>query len=295
MKNPNRKIYLFLFLTVSLTSLYTFLFSFFPFKYFYGISISLMILLTGIVLWKLLEQHIYCFIYFMFNTKYKGYNKLIEKPRLAFHIFILPIMLFTFIQFLNFSNYGSHFFNIEYLIKVLGNEINIAMVELALYLSFFNIGVLLSFLTRTKNFEENFIIKIEEKLNACNEYDFDNKYTETELKNIFRKLIENDFIEIINEDEDILDETLFVKTIKEKKLPENPLFKLKMNNNQYGYFCDLFQENNKTSFSLNQFLKIFLPKSGKTNPEAIRSSKCTNKKNTPGPKKKEIIESLFKS
>lgn len=164
MKNPNRKIYLFLFLTISLTSFYTFLFSFFPFKYFYGISISLMVFITGIVLWKLLEQHIYCFIYFMFNTKYNGYNKLIEKPRLAFHIIIVPIMFFTFIQFLNFRNYGFHFFNSEYLIKVLGNEINVAMVESALYLSFFNVGVILSFLTRTKDFEENFISKVKEKL-----------------------------------------------------------------------------------------------------------------------------------
>jgi hypothetical protein len=123
-----------------------------------------MILITGIVLWKLLEQHIYCFIYFMFNTKYNRYNKLIEKPRLAFHIIIIPIMLFAFIHFLNFSNYGYHFLNTEYLIKILGNEINVAMVESALYLSLFNVGVLLSFLTRTKKFEENFISKIKENL-----------------------------------------------------------------------------------------------------------------------------------
>jgi hypothetical protein len=253
-----------------------------------------MILLTGIVLWKLLEQHIYCFIYFMFNTKYKGYNKLIEKPRLAFHIIIIPIMLFTFIQFLNFSNYGSHFFNSEYLIKVLGNKINIAMVESALYLSFFNIGVLLSFLTRTKNFEEKFILKIEEKLNASNKYDFDNKYTEMELKNIFRKLIENDFIEMINEEVDILDETLFVKTITGQIFPEFPLFKLKMNYSQYAHFCDLFQENKKISIKDHQFLNIFLPKNGKRDPGAIRTSKCNNKKNA-GPKNIELIESLFKS
>ncbi|MEY4964345.1 MAG: hypothetical protein RLZZ323_1664 [Bacteroidota bacterium] len=164
MKNPNLKFYLFLFLTISLTSTYTYLFSFFPFKYYYGISISFMIFLTGIVIWKLLEQHIYCFIYFMFNTKYIGYNKLIEKPRLAFHIIIIPLMLFTFIQFLNFINNGYHLLNIEYLIKVLGIKINLAMIESALYLSFFNVGVLLSFLTRTKNFEEKFVPKIKEKL-----------------------------------------------------------------------------------------------------------------------------------
>lgn len=230
----------------------------------------------------------------MFNTKYKEYNKLIEKPRLAFHIIIIPIMLFTFIQFLNFSNYGSHFLNTEYLIKILGNEINVAMVESALYLSFFNIGVLLSFLTRTKNFEEKFILKIEEKLNASNKYDFDNKYTEMELKNIFRKLIENDFIEMINEEVDILDETLFVKTITGQIFPEFPLFKLKMNYSQYAHFCDLFQENKKISIKDHQFLNIFLPKNGKRDPGAIRTSKCNNKKNA-GPKNIELIESLFKS
>jgi len=254
-----------------------------------------MMLLTGIVLWKLLEHHIYCFVYYMFNKKYKGYNKLIEKPRLAFHIIFIPLMFFSFNQFLNFGNNGYLFLDIDYLIKVFGNEINVAMIEETFYLSFFNVGVLLSFLTRTKNFEENFILKIEEKLNTFNKYDFDNKYTETELKNIFRKLIENDFIEIINEEVDILDETLFIKTITGQIFPECPLFKLNMNYSQYAYFCDLFQENEKNSIKDHQFLKIFLPKSGKTNPEAIRSSKCTNKKNTPGPKKKEIIESLFKS
>ncbi|OCB78840.1 hypothetical protein [Flavobacterium crassostreae] len=101
--------------------------------------------------------------------------------------------------------------------------------------------------------------------------------------------MENDFIEVIKNNEDILDKNLFIKTLSEGILPNEPIFKLNMDNIQTKEFHKLFKRKCKR-LSIPMFLKIFNIKNETATPASISSS---NSKNLNGAKKKDIIESIF--
>ncbi len=119
--------------------------------------------------------------------------------------------------------------------------------------------------------------------------DFENKYSRTELEKIFDNLFEYDFIEVLKDNESIMDKNLFVKTLSGGILPKEPIFKLHMDNIQTKHFHRLFK-NKCSKLTMSKFLKIFIIKSETATPASISSSKS---KNLNGPKKKELIESIF--
>lgn len=119
--------------------------------------------------------------------------------------------------------------------------------------------------------------------------DFENKYTILELEKIFDKLVEYDFIEVINDNESIIDKNLFVKTLSEGILPKEPIFKLHMDNIQTKDFQKLLKSK-LLKLTMPKFLQIFTIKNVTATPASISSSKS---KNLNGAKKKELIESIF--
>lgn len=122
--------------------------------------------------------------------------------------------------------------------------------------------------------------------------DFESSYSKIELENIFARLINNEYIDIINKDGDVLDKDLFVITLSEGTLPKVPIFKLNMNNIQYNNFHSLFTEKTN-NLSVDKFLKIFINKNRKTSAGSISASVSkANKKNTEK-KLKEMKQKIF--
>ena len=123
--------------------------------------------------------------------------------------------------------------------------------------------------------------------------DFENKYSKIEIENIFSRLIDNDYINIINEDVNILDKNLFVKTLSEGILPDIPLFKLNMNNIQTQVFFSLFTEKNN-NLTLEKFLKIFKNNNEKASAESINVSICKTTKKNKEKLFKDMEQKIFK-
>lgn len=289
-------IYLKLLLIIIAVFIYTYLFSFLPLNIFYIVTIVIMTVFLAIVLWKLMIPYVYSFVYYMFNSVYREYNKTIEKPRLLFHLIVMPFMLYSFVlfaqEFLIYNSINKHnYFYGDYLSKIVELRIVEAkIIESSIYLTGFTLSLLVLFFTRTKSFENYVIPKIEKKLNDYNCIDFVNNYKKSELEKIFENLIDENFISIIIEDENILDKDLFVEIISNEKLPESPIFRINMDNIQTQLFYSLFSEKIE-KITLEKFLKIFENKNKNTNAQSIRAS-ASNAKNSP--KESDVIKSLFK-
>jgi hypothetical protein len=124
-------------------------------------------------------------------------------------------------------------------------------------------------------------------------YDFKITHSKTELEKIFDKLSDNNFIELVDCSENLLDKELFIETLNKGKLPDKVLFKLNMNNIQTGYFFKQLK-NNSNELTLEKFMKIFKNKNPNATPSSITSSKSKSK-TVNIDKQTEILESIFKS
>ena len=258
-----------------ITFLYIKLISTYLTDYFYQITITIQLLLLSVLIIRILILYSNCYIYYMLNDTYRGYSKNSEKPRLLFYSLFFPISIIFFILIKNFGESNQ---SLTGNTNVFNTITFPNSIPLTILLFSFIISVLAMFTTWTKKFENSLIPAIKSHLKNNNPQDFENRYTEIELENIFDKLIENDYINIINEDENILDKDLFVKILSEGILPETPLFKLNMNNIVTHVFFTLFIE--KTNkMSLEKFLKIFINTNKKHSAGSISASVSTANKN----------------
>lgn len=187
-----KNVHLYIILIIASIFLYTYLFSFLPLNYFYIITATIETALLIVVFYKLISFYFVLFVYYMFNSQYKEYNKTIEKPRLFFHLIFIPIALIFYVNLIEkiliYNN-----------LKEKSNNWHINSIfqnaELSIYLSCFTISILFVFFTRTKQFENHLIPIIEKKLNLDKTIIEFNP--EANLKDLFEKeLIGNNRCEI---------------------------------------------------------------------------------------------------
>lgn len=271
---------------MALAYFYVKLFSIFPDEYFYLFTYLIQFLILGAIIFKILAVYWKCFIYYMLNDTYRGYNKNIEKPRLLFHLIFFPISIFFLLLIKNFTDSNGNLKGSTNIFNIIDFP-NIMIITILLFGFIFS--VLVMFTTWTKKFENSLIPSIKSHLKKNNPQDFENNYTNTQLEKIFEKLVEHDFIEVIKGNDNIIDKNLFVEILREGILPAEPIFKLHMDNIQTKDFHKLFKSKCK-KLTMPKFLKIFIIKSETATPASISSSKS---KSLNGAKKKELIESIF--
>ncbi|WP_415583372.1 hypothetical protein, partial [Flavobacterium frigoris] len=146
---------------MGLAFLYVQLFLIFQDDYFYLLTILIEMLVLGVIAFKLLSIYWQCFIFFMLNETYKGYNKNIEKPRLLLHLLFFPISIFFLSMIKNFSDFNRN-------IKSTTSFLNMIEVPnyiiLTMFIFGFIISVLVMFTTWTKKFEKSYIPMMKEQL-----------------------------------------------------------------------------------------------------------------------------------
>ncbi|WP_454059247.1 hypothetical protein [Elizabethkingia ursingii] len=123
--------------------------------------------------------------------------------------------------------------------------------------------------------------------------DFKLNFTKNELKQIYQRLIDNSFIEILVENKEMTDDDYFVHILFSGVLPPKPIFKLDFDHVQTKPFLIYLNsglgKRDKFRLTIEKFAKIFENKNGKILVGSYNTS--TSKSNEP--KKIELINSLF--
>lgn len=179
---------------VSFIILYTYLFSKFSFTYFYTTTLLLQIFILGIIFFKILKVYFLYFINYMFTVPNNNFDKIVEKPRLVFHIVFIPMSIFFTSGFKNIQilyikeQESLNYFNINDFDLLLLITINVLLIG-------FIFSVSIIYYSWTKKFENQFIPMIEKKLQSYNvviEYNHENN-----LKELYdNELIENNRCEV---------------------------------------------------------------------------------------------------
>lgn len=216
------------------------------------------------------------FIYFMFNSRNKSYDKMVERPRLAVHITLLPIILSSILFFADSYSKINKSYNAEFFKQVI-----------LLFLFLISLRVLI--LSWSENFKSKIIPDIENKLDALN-YDFKINLSKVVLEKTFDILKENNLIKNINDLDAIPNKEKFIDILVSGKLPEKRMFKLELDNIQTKYLYEKIKVNSK-SLTLGKFLMIFGNKNENAKSRTISSSKSNSKIETP--KNIEILNQLF--
>lgn len=227
-------------------------------------------------IYRIVRLYIKNFIYFMFNSRNKSYDKMVERPRLSVHITLLPIILSSILLFADSYSKINESYNTEFFKQVL-------------LLFLFLISSRILILSWSESFKTKIIPEIETKLDVIN-YDFKINLSKVVLEKTFDILKENDLIKDINDFDAIPDKEKFIDILISGKLPKERIFKLELDNIQTKYLYEKIQVNSK-SLALEKFLMIF----GNKNPKAtsrsitVSSSKTANET----PKNIEILSQLF--
>ncbi|WP_322548980.1 hypothetical protein [Flavobacterium psychraquaticum] len=216
------------------------------------------------------------FIYFMFNSRNKSYDKMVERPRLAVHITLLPIILSSILFFTDSYSKLNENYNTEFFKQVI-------------LIFLFLISSRILILSWSESFKSKIIPKIENKLDEIN-YDFKIDLEKVVLEKTFDILKENNLIKNINDLDAIPNKEKFVDILISGKLPEEKVFKLELDNIQTKYLYEKIKINSK-SLTLGKFLKIFGNKNENAKSKTISSSKSNSKIETP--KNIEILNQLF--
>ena len=216
------------------------------------------------------------FIYFMFNSRNKSYDKMVERPRLVVHITLLPIILSSILFFADSYSKINESYNAQFFKQVI-------------LLLLFLISLRVLILSWSENFKTKIIPEIETKLDEIN-YDFKIDLSKVVLEKTFDILKENNLIKNINDLEAIPDKEKFIDILVSGKLPKERLFKLELDNIQTKYIHEKIQMNSK-SFTLNKFLGIFGNKNISVTAKSISSS--SSKSESTSPKNIEILNQLF--
>lgn len=222
-------------------------------------------------IWKFLRFYLNYLLEWHLNDNKINLDKRIQKPRIIYYVIFSLLSIILFLCF--------YFFRYEY------SELNFSSIFIA-----FSLCMYFLYFTWSNDFEQKYtssfkevILKEENRVYKLTNYNKD------QLKVLYINLIENNFIELIDDSLDFRAEDLFAEILFEKKAPENPVFKLNFDNVQTKYFWDLLKKNNM-SFTLDEFLKIFCNKNKNATRKTIEPSfsKSTNE-----PKKKQDIDNCF--
>lgn len=173
---------------------------------------------------------------------------------------------------------------------LLGTPQNIYIIFFIILIQILITGMMFLFYKKMdviKKSAENKIISSEK---SDTNYDFKIAQSKIELEKIFDKLSDNNFIEMLNSSNELLDKDLFVQTLNNGIVPDKILFKLNMDNIQTKYFYDQLTGNSH-KLTRVKFMKIFKNNNPKATPSSLSSSKSKSK-NTP--KQIELLETIFK-
>lgn len=217
------------------------------------------------------------FNHYMFNLeKSIQFDKHIERPRLFFYLTFGVLNIFSFYQLLNFgdNNFtesGRVFF-------------------LHLFFVVFWLSASLLILTWTKTFTQKFIPEIQEKMLAKEKKRFQPKWNNKEnYRKLYDNLIDANLITALKSDPAIQDYEFFVNTFFKYKIPEEPLFKINMDNIQSRLFFDLLIKGSN-GFNLKIMTGIFKNKNGDIK---YGSMKAAVSNNNSGAKGRAKIENCF--
>lgn len=213
-------------------------------------------------LWKEIKVLWRFFTAYMFNIKTDFFDKKIEKPRLFIYLTFGTITLFSFYQYLHIDT--STFFQ-QYFVTTALLLLN-------------TIGNTFLWLTWQKNFEQRFIIRIQKQILKRGNSSFQFKDKEIEyFKQLFNKLSEYNFIEVIDTRSNVTDIDCFSNTLYHGIVPEEQIFKLNMDNIQTKYLWDNLSSKSD-GFTLDKFLSIFKNNNKGATRKSIETSasKATN-------------------
>ena len=217
------------------------------------ILIVTMLFTSGFLMYKQLKVLWKYFTYYMFNIKINFFDKRIERPRLFVY---LTIGIASLIMFRLFIKLESD----QFLNKALFGSLLLTIYWCFSYMLYFTWGA---------KFQEKFIVKVEKQLLKTNDKSYQLEWTKEEFTQLYYNLVDFDFIEC--PDGNTTDRLQFVEILTEGKIPNDPIFKLKMSNVQTKYFWDLLSANSK-GFTLDIFLKIFKNKNAKASRSSIEVS-----------------------
>lgn len=229
-----------LILLIIITIMYFFLHLFINEVLFLNISLVLMVFILLYLIFIEIKQIWPVIISYFFNIKNYSFDKQIERPRLFFYINFVFISCFMIVLFKNYF---------------LQNKI--VNIHSLIFLICFVVSIYMLFFTWTSRFKDQFIIKVQKKLNSKIKYDFKNEMTDDEIKKLFenldsKNLINNKFFD----DNDINNYKSFLEIIKSNKLPEEPQFILNMNCIKMKMFWKVLNKS-VNGLTLNDFLIIF--------------------------------------
>lgn len=240
----------------------------------YMAVIFIMLCISIGFLWKEIRVLWRFFTAYMFNLKTDFFDKKIERPRLFIYIIFGTVTCFSLYQYLHIDT--STFFQ-QYFTSTALLLLN-------------TIGNAFLWLTWQKDFEQRFVIKIQNQIlkRECKAYQLE-AFSFDDLKTLYNNLIENDFIELIEPVTHVNDTDKFADILFNGKVPETPVFVLNMDNIQTKYFWDKL-ETQSTGFTLDKFMLIFKNKNLHATRKSIETSasKATNL-----PKRKEDIDNCF--
>lgn len=225
---------------------------------------------------RIFRLYVKNFIFYMFNSRNKSYDKMVEKPRLAVHITFLPLILLSILLFTDSYSKINESYNTEFFKQVL-------------LLFLFLISSRILILSWSESFKTKIIPEIENKLDEIN-YDFKIDLSKVVLEKTFDILKENNLIKNINDLDAIPNKEKFIDILISGKLPEEKVFKLELDNIQTKYIHEKIQKKSK-SFTLNKFLAIFGNKNINVTAKSISSS--ASKSESTSPKNIEILKQLF--
>ena len=241
MKKNTKNIKLTVILISTLIFLYTYSFSYLSVKYFYIITILIETLILGYLLFRLILTYSIYFVYFMFNSSYKEHNKIIEKPRLLFHLVFMPVALIFYNSFI--EKILIHF-NLKKVPDYWYTNYISQNIELSIYLSCFAIAVSFVFFTRTKQFENYFVPSIQEKLNTDEiSLEFNE---ENNLKNLFdnelignnRCIITFENLKLFSEGQKMTEKAKWIDLKGQKSTRDATSKEI-----SYGFIFDMLHEN----------------------------------------------------
>tara|TARA_R110002020_G_scaffold42212_10_gene123976 strand:+ start:1878 stop:2714 length:837 start_codon:yes stop_codon:yes gene_type:complete len=275
----NKKIYFKLlpFIIIGVALMFSFILEFTNSKKLYLLTIGLMAFICGLLFILELRVIWSYFSHFMFNLeRLVQFDKHIERPRLFFYLTFGFLNIFSFYNILNPGE--KYYFE--------GGRVFLLRL---LFVAFWLSTSLLIF-TWTKTFTKKFIPEIQKKLLKADKKRFQPKWENKEnYRKLYDNLIDANLITSLKNDPVIQDYDFFTNSLFDKKIPEQALFKIEMDNIESRLFFDLILEGSK-GFTLKNMIQIFENKNGTINYDSMKSAYS---RNSSGAKEKEKIESCF--
>lgn len=238
------------------------------------VTLLLMFITFVILIYKEFKVIFPYFVNYMLDIKKIKFDKKIEKPRLLFYII-----------------FGAASLTSYFIVFNINEKQTLYSVNFAIFIMFYTFSVYMLYFTWLPQFNTYLIPKIQKNLLEKENKNFTCQYTYEELSLIYDQTNDLDFIEIISDDLNIEEKELFISTFINGIIPENTIFKLKMDHRQTKLYFDIFSKL-LIEFTLDDFLNIFENKNGKTTREKLEPSSANKDKKIP-PKKNKDIEHIF--